>query len=161
MTRADLLNRVLGEIAERVLNAVGGKNADKRTPADLPQYVTVDYLDRMDLAYAVADLAVCRAGAMTVAELSAVGLPAVYVPLPIGNGEQRRNAAEVVAAGGGLLVADEDMTAASAGQLLPDLLGDPARLRTMGKCAASQGDPGAAGRLATMVAQAAATKGIQ
>ena len=122
---------------------------------------TVDYLDRMDLAYAAADLAVCRAGAMTVAELSAVGLPAVYVPLPIGNGEQRRNAAEVVAAGGGLLVADEDMTAASAGQLLPDLLGDPVRLRTMGKCAASQGDPGAAGRLATMVTQAAATRGIR
>ena len=144
-----------------VLHAVGGKNADQRPPADLPQYVTVDYLDRMDLAYAAADLAVCRAGAMTVAELSAVGLPAVYVPPPIGNGEQRRNAAEVVAAGGGLLVADEDMTAASAGQLLPDLLGDPVRLRTMGKCAASQGDPGAAGRLATMVTQAAATRGIR
>jgi UDP-N-acetylglucosamine--N-acetylmuramyl-(pentapeptide) pyrophosphoryl-undecaprenol N-acetylglucosamine transferase len=144
-----------------VLHAVGGKNADQRPPAGLPHYVTVDYLDRMDLAYAAADLAVCRAGAMTVAELSAVGLPAVYVPLPIGNGEQRRNAAEVVAAGGGLLVADEDLTEVSAGQLLPGLLADPAHLSRMGECAASQGDPEAAGRLATMVAQAAATKGIR
>jgi UDP-N-acetylglucosamine--N-acetylmuramyl-(pentapeptide) pyrophosphoryl-undecaprenol N-acetylglucosamine transferase len=55
-------------------------------------YVAVPYLDRMDLAYAAADLAMCRSGAMTVAEVSAVGLPAVYVPLPIGNGEQRLNA---------------------------------------------------------------------
>ena len=53
----------------------------------------------MDLAYAAADLAICRSGAMTVAEVSAVGLPAVYVPLPIGNGEQRLNALPVVDAG--------------------------------------------------------------
>ena len=69
------------------------------------------YLDRMDLAYAAADLAICRSGAMTVAEVSAVGLPAVYVPLPIGNGEQRLNALPVVDAGGGLLVDDADLTA--------------------------------------------------
>ena len=48
--------------------------------------MVVDYLERMDLAYAAADLALCRAGAVTVAELSAVGLPAAFVPLPIGNG---------------------------------------------------------------------------
>ena len=71
------------------------------------------YLDRMDLAYAAADLAICRSGAMTVAEVSAVGLPAVYVPLPIGNGEQRLNALPVVNAGGGLLVADADLTRTS------------------------------------------------
>ncbi len=51
----------------------------------------------MDQAYAAADLAICRSGAMTVAEVSAVGLPAIYVPLPIGNGEQRLNALPVVA----------------------------------------------------------------
>ena len=70
------------------------------------------YLDRMDLAYAAADLAICRSGAMTVAEVTAVGLPAVYVPLPIGNGEQRLNALPVVKAGGGLLVDDADLTPA-------------------------------------------------
>ena len=80
-----------------------------RPPASAP-YVVVDYLERMDLAYAAADLALCRAGAVTVAELSAVGLPAVFVPLPIGNGEQRRNALPVVEAGGGLLVEDADLS---------------------------------------------------
>ncbi len=75
-----------------------------------PPYIVLGYCDRMDLAYAAADLVLCRAGAGTVAEVCAVGLPAVFVPLPIGNGEQRLNAEPVVAAGGGLLVADEDCT---------------------------------------------------
>ena len=58
-----------------------------------PPYVVVAFVDRMDLAYAAADLVVCRAGANTVTEAAAVGLPAVFVPLPIGNGEQELNAA--------------------------------------------------------------------
>ncbi len=72
--------------------------------------MAVPYLDRMDLAYSAADLVICRSGAMTVAEVSAVGLPAIYVPLPIGNGEQRLNALPVVNAGGGMIVADADLT---------------------------------------------------
>ncbi len=64
-----------------------------------PAYVVVPYVDRMDLAYAAADLVVCRAGANTVTEVAAVGLPAVFVPLPIGNGEQDLNARPVVDAG--------------------------------------------------------------
>ena len=93
--------------------------------AGTPPYVAVPYLDRMDLAYAAADLALCRAGAMTVAELTAVGLPAVYVPLPIGNGEQALNAAPVVEAGGGVLVADAELDgAAVAATVLPLLTDD-------------------------------------
>ena len=64
----------------------------------------------MDLAYAAADVAMCRAGAMTCAELTAVGLPAVYVPLPHGNGEQRLNAEPGVAGGGGMLVEDAELS---------------------------------------------------
>ncbi|MBI3689658.1 MAG: UDP-N-acetylglucosamine--N-acetylmuramyl-(pentapeptide) pyrophosphoryl-undecaprenol N-acetylglucosamine transferase, partial [Mycolicibacterium aromaticivorans] len=95
-----------------VLHAHGPKNTlDLRgTQPGEPPYVAVPYLDRMDLAYAAADLAICRSGAMTVAEVSAVGLPAVYVPLPIGNGEQRLNALPVVNPGGGLLVEDAQLT---------------------------------------------------
>ena len=73
-------------------------------------YVAVTYVDRMDLAYAAADFALCRAGAITCAELTAVGLPAAYVPLPIGNGEQRLNALPIVPRGGGMLVTDADLT---------------------------------------------------
>ena len=79
-------------------------------PAAGPPYVTLPYVDRMDLAYAAADFALCRSGAMTCAELTAVGLPAAYVPLPHGNGEQRLNALPIVRAGGGLMVSDADLS---------------------------------------------------
>ena len=84
----------LAEAGVGVLHAYGRKNTvdlSDRDPGS-PPYVALPYVDRMDLAYAAADLALGRSGAMTVAELGAVGLPAVYVPLPHGNGEQRLNA---------------------------------------------------------------------
>lgn len=116
-----------------------------------PPYVVTPFTDRMDLAYAVADLVVCRAGANTVCELTAVGLPAVYVPLPIGNGEQRFNAADVVGAGGGLLVDDADLTPEWLDQNLLPLLRDRDRLEAMAKAAASEGERGADELLADLV----------
>jgi UDP-N-acetylglucosamine--N-acetylmuramyl-(pentapeptide) pyrophosphoryl-undecaprenol N-acetylglucosamine transferase len=141
-----------------VLHARGPKNADVVAPpwpAGAPPYVVVDYLERMDLAYAAADLALCRAGAVTVAELSAVGLPAAFVPLPIGNGEQRRNALPVVEAGGGLLVEDAELSAEwIAGRLMP-LLTDPAALAGLARHAAAAGARDADERLADLVLEVA------
>ncbi|MGY4709010.1 undecaprenyldiphospho-muramoylpentapeptide beta-N-acetylglucosaminyltransferase [Mycolicibacterium sp. CBM1] len=133
-----------------VLHAHGPKNTlDLRTPEPgEPPYVAVPYLDRMDLAYAAADLAICRSGAMTVAEVCAVGLPAVYVPLPIGNGEQRLNALPVVRAGGGLLTADADLTPEFVANDVASLLTDPARLQAMTAAAAGAGHRDAAQRVA-------------
>ena len=103
----------------------------------------------MDLAYAAADLAICRSGAMTVAEVSAVGLPAIYVPLPIGNGEQRLNALPVVNAGGGMLVADADLTPATWWpREVAGLLTDPPRLAAMTAAAARVGHRDAARQVA-------------
>jgi UDP-N-acetylglucosamine--N-acetylmuramyl-(pentapeptide) pyrophosphoryl-undecaprenol N-acetylglucosamine transferase len=102
----------------------------------------------MDLAYAAADLAMCRSGAMTVAEVSDVGLPAVYVPLPIGNGEQRLNALPVVDAGGGLLVDDADLTPEFVGDTVTGLLGDEPRLMAMTAAAAMAAHRDAAQRVA-------------
>ncbi|MGH3960598.1 undecaprenyldiphospho-muramoylpentapeptide beta-N-acetylglucosaminyltransferase [Mycobacterium sp.] len=133
-----------------VLHAYGAKNTlDLRPtrPGD-PPYVAVPYLNRMDMAYAAADLAICRSGAMTVAEVSAVGLPAVYVPLPIGNGEQRLNALPVVNAGGGLLVADADLTPGFVADTVAGLLGDGSRLAAMMAAAARVGHRDAARRVA-------------
>jgi UDP-N-acetylglucosamine--N-acetylmuramyl-(pentapeptide) pyrophosphoryl-undecaprenol N-acetylglucosamine transferase len=111
----------------------------------------VDYLERMDLAYAAADLALCRSGAVTVAELSAVGLPAVFVPLPIGNGEQRRNALPVVEAGGGLLVDDAALDPAWIEARVVPLLTDPAGLAGLSAAAALTGIPDADEKLADIV----------
>jgi UDP-N-acetylglucosamine--N-acetylmuramyl-(pentapeptide) pyrophosphoryl-undecaprenol N-acetylglucosamine transferase len=133
-----------------VLHAHGPKNTlelREPQPGD-PPYVAVPYLDRMDLAYAAADLAICRSGAMTVAEVSAVGLPAVYVPLPIGNGEQRLNALPVVDAGGGMLVADAALTPGVVAEQAARLLTDPPRLAAMTAAAARVGHRDAARQVA-------------
>jgi UDP-N-acetylglucosamine--N-acetylmuramyl-(pentapeptide) pyrophosphoryl-undecaprenol N-acetylglucosamine transferase len=123
------INRALGgavgairSAGVQVLHVTGPKNLSEGQPGEGPlspgtspvsavPYVALPYVDRMDLAYAAADFALCRAGAMTCAELTAVGLPAAYVPLPIGNGEQRLNALPIVQRGGGLLVEDAELTA--------------------------------------------------
>ncbi|MBB4964103.1 UDP-N-acetylglucosamine--N-acetylmuramyl-(pentapeptide) pyrophosphoryl-undecaprenol N-acetylglucosamine transferase [Saccharothrix violaceirubra] len=115
-----------------VLHAHGPKHtvAVQAVPGAAP-YVPVPYLERMDLAYAAADAVLCRSGAMTVAEVSAVGLPAVFVPLPHGNGEQALNARPVVAAGGGLLVPDEELTPQWVADNVVPLVADRARLAAM------------------------------
>lgn len=126
-------------------------------PADLaPRYQVREYLDEMHLAYAVADLVVCRSGAGTVCELAALGLPAVYVPLPVGNGEQRLNAAAVVDAGGGLLVADDDLTGAWVRSEVLPLVVDPVALSRMAGAAAGVGVPDAAAAVVALVERAAA-----
>jgi UDP-N-acetylglucosamine--N-acetylmuramyl-(pentapeptide) pyrophosphoryl-undecaprenol N-acetylglucosamine transferase len=119
-------------------------------------YVVLPYCDRMDLAYAAADLAVARSGANTVCELTAVGLPAVYVPLPIGNGEQRLNAAAVISAGGGLLVDDAAVTAAWVEEVVRPMALDRSRLAAMATASASVGERGGDELLADLVVAAAA-----
>ncbi|MGB0963353.1 MAG: glycosyltransferase, partial [Mycobacterium sp.] len=106
------------------------------------------YLDQMALAYAAADLVICRSGAMTVAEVTAVGLPAIYVPLPIGNGEQRLNAMPVVNAGGGLIIDDGELSAAVVADTVTSLLNDRDRLAAMTDAAALAGHRDAASRVA-------------
>ncbi len=142
----------------QVIHVTGrGKEFDVPT-GDGPAYVVVPYADRMDLAYAAADLVVARAGANTVCELTAVGLPGVYVPLPIGNGEQRLNARDVVAAGGGLLVDDAAFDPAWIDSRLIPLLGDPARLQQLAHAAASVGEAHGDEHLADLVDEAFASR---
>ena len=99
---------VLDAAGIQLIHIVGDKAGLE--PIHTGSYVRLSYCDRMDLAIAAADFAVARAGAATVSEFSAVGLPAVFVPYPVGNGEQRLNAQQVVAAGGAVLVDDASFT---------------------------------------------------
>jgi UDP-N-acetylglucosamine--N-acetylmuramyl-(pentapeptide) pyrophosphoryl-undecaprenol N-acetylglucosamine transferase len=124
----------------QVLHVVGPKNAvEVPPPGDGPPYVTLPFVDHMDLAYAAADLAICRAGALTCAELTAVGLPAAYVPLPHGNGEQRLNAAPIAAAGGGLLIDDAQLSPDWIRDTVITLLRDPSAVAAMSEAAAALG----------------------
>jgi UDP-N-acetylglucosamine--N-acetylmuramyl-(pentapeptide) pyrophosphoryl-undecaprenol N-acetylglucosamine transferase len=114
------------------------------------RYHVLEYLDRMELALAAADLAVQRAGAGTVHELACAGLPSVLVPLPVGNGEQRLNAAGLVGAGGANLVADAEFGAWAADNLV-GLLFDQDRLAGMAAGAATVAIRDGAERLADLV----------
>ncbi len=139
-----------------------GKNKDApvlAATASLPDYHVLAYLTTMEDAYAVADLVLCRSGAGSVAELSALGLPGFFVPLPIGNGEQEFNASDVVSAGGAKLVRDKNFTPeVFAGEVIP-LLRDSARLATMGQAARGLSPVDAADRLAKLVLQATTRRG--
>ncbi|MDO5494098.1 MAG: UDP-N-acetylglucosamine--N-acetylmuramyl-(pentapeptide) pyrophosphoryl-undecaprenol N-acetylglucosamine transferase [bacterium] len=111
-------------------------------------YHVREYLPEMELAYALADLTLTRAGAGMVSELSALGIPAVYVPLPIGNGEQRLNASDVVAAGGGLMVEDADLSPEWIRQHVVPLARNTEELARMGALAAQSAPSDGAARLA-------------
>jgi len=140
----------LVEAGVQVLHVVGPKND---LPPAAPGYVPVGYVDRMDYAFAVADLMVCRAGANSVVEAAAVGVPAVFVPLPHGNGEQERNARPVVEAGGALLVADAAFTAEWLTATVPSLITDRHRLAEMGAAAERLVPRDADDRLARIIAE--------
>ncbi|GAB76478.1 UDP-N-acetylglucosamine-N-acetylmuramylpentapeptide N-acetylglucosamine transferase [Austwickia chelonae] len=129
----------LSQSGVQVLHVTGlGKEFTPEGANGAP-YVVLPYVDRMDLAYAAADLVVCRSGANTVCELAAVGLPAIFVPLPIGNGEQRFNAADVQAAGGCLLFDDADVNAFWVRAAVIPLLRDEARCLRMAEAMARSG----------------------
>jgi UDP-N-acetylglucosamine--N-acetylmuramyl-(pentapeptide) pyrophosphoryl-undecaprenol N-acetylglucosamine transferase len=154
---ASLNRAVLGAAASlraagiQVLHVVGPKADEVDVPRGPVPYIVMPYLDRMDLGYAAADFALCRAGAMTCAELTAVGLPAVYVPLPHGNGEQRLNALPIEEAGGGLIIADADLTPDWIVSTLPPILRDGHRVDAMSRAAAGAGNRNADSDLAKTV----------
>jgi UDP-N-acetylglucosamine--N-acetylmuramyl-(pentapeptide) pyrophosphoryl-undecaprenol N-acetylglucosamine transferase len=161
---AALNSAMLGAMQEltdaglQVLHITGaGKGEELRAAAAAhPHYHVRDYVDGMENAYLAADLLVCRAGAGTVAEVSVAWVPAVYVPLAIGNGEQRLNAAGAVEAGAALLVENAAFTSDWVrGELLPLIL-DPERLERMRVAAERMRFPTAAARTMTAMAYRAA-----
>ena len=117
-------------------------------------YRQVEYVDGMENAYAAADVLLARAGAGTVSEVAAVGVPAVFVPLPIGNGEQALNAAPLVEAGGALLVADQDLDPQWLERELVPLLLDRDRLNDMARKSEALGIRHADQRMADLVLEA-------
>jgi len=131
-----------------------GKGKDKAVLAQaqgVPNYHVREYLAEMQLALASADLVLTRSGAGMVCELAALGLPAIYVPLPIGNGEQRLNVAPLIAAGGGIEIADDALTADWLSTEVPKLLGDKQRLANMSQAAAKIGVRDGAARIVDLI----------
>lgn len=117
-------------------------------------HAVLEYCDRMRDALACADLVISRAGSSTVSELAALGVPAVFVPYPVGNGEQRFNALPLVDAGGALVVADGDFTAAWIRENVLPLLRDASRLSAMAHASASVGIRDARARMLELIDEA-------
>lgn len=135
---------------------VTGEYREALPDPGLPGYVLLKYCDRMDLALSVADLSLSRAGTSTVAELTALGVPAVFVPYASGNGEQRLNARESVDAGGAIVVADADFTPEWVSRDLVPLLGRRARIADMAARIATVGAIDGTDRMVALVGEALA-----
>jgi UDP-N-acetylglucosamine--N-acetylmuramyl-(pentapeptide) pyrophosphoryl-undecaprenol N-acetylglucosamine transferase len=113
------------------------------------------FIDNMEYAYAACDLAVCRSGASSIAELTRAGVPSVLIPYPHAAADhQTENARSVAAAGAGVLLPD-GQAGNSLGETVKQLLGDRKRLAAMAAAARLLGKPGAAGVLADAVEQLA------
>ena len=145
----------------QVLWQTGAEEAEKlraaASRAPFPVKVHA-YLDQMDRAYAVADLAVCRAGAMTIAELTACGIPSILVPYPhAARDHQTQNARGLVDRGAAEMIADRDLEAGDLAAHLAALLIDEPRLRRMGRNARAFSRTNAAERIVRSIEALAAT----
>ena len=108
----------------------------------------VPFIEAMDAAYAAADLVICRAGAMTLAELTVLGKPAIFVPYPYAaDDHQRANAEQLVQAGAALMILDAELSAERVAGAIRGLMQDPARLQAMARAAAAFGQADATTRV--------------
>ena len=125
-------------------------------PADGVDLIRVAYEQRMAAVYAAADVVVCRAGAMTVAELAVAGVPSVLVPLPGAPGDhQTANARVLESVGAAVVLPDPDCTPVGLAGMVEALLADPGRLDAMGAAAGAVGRPDAADAGARVVEESA------
>lgn len=133
----------------QVIHITGGKSDldNLKTPGLL----RMKYCDQMNLAIAASDLAISRSGSSTVSELGAFGLPAVYVPYPVGNGEQKLNVTSLVKSGGALVVEDSAFTADYLSSQVIPLISDKKRLRVMSEECKNNSIADGASRLFSLV----------
>lgn len=143
-------------IAGRIESGSFLEQARQRLGSGVLIYRVVGYVERMVEAYAVADVALCRGGATTVAELGVVGLPSVIVPYPYHRDRQQERHGRVLErAGAAVVLADDETTSDRVAAELGRLLDDESMLAEMRKGALRTGRPDAARRLARVVTEVA------
>ena len=150
------INRVMPSVAEdavsegyQIIWQTGESDqAAAATVQQLPGTAIVRYLDRMDCAYAAADLVVCRAGATTLAELTRLGKPAILVPYPhAAANHQELNAQTMVDAGAARIIRDSELTVALL-KTVREVLHNDAILAAMSEKSAALGKPNAGNDIA-------------
>jgi UDP-N-acetylglucosamine--N-acetylmuramyl-(pentapeptide) pyrophosphoryl-undecaprenol N-acetylglucosamine transferase len=160
---ASSVNRAVSELAHRwreradlTLIHVTGRRDYQEALSRIPDVVALDYrvveFGDMTELWGLCDLAICRAGATTVAELTALGIASVLVPLPGAPGDhQSKNAAALAEAGAAVVLADRDCTSEALERAVEEVLRAP--LESMAVAAASLGRPGASREIARVVAE--------
>ncbi|MEJ0014733.1 MAG: glycosyltransferase [Actinomycetota bacterium] len=113
----------------QIIHAVGSKN---EVPRAEPGYLPLAYIDDMASAYAASDLVISRSGAVTVTETGVLGIYTLYVPLPIGNGEQVFNARSVTEHGGGEIIDNQEFSAEWLSENIVRLVGQAQNYRQSG-----------------------------
>lgn len=156
----DALGRFGDPAAVQVLHQTGKEQAEsvraRAAAVRAPRCVAVGYIDDVADAYAAADLVVCRAGAATIAEVTANGLPAVLVPYPFAaGGHQDHNAALLAAEGAAIVVPDREVSGERLAGVIDALRADGARRRAMAEASRRLGRPQAAAAVAVLAAEAA------
>jgi UDP-N-acetylglucosamine--N-acetylmuramyl-(pentapeptide) pyrophosphoryl-undecaprenol N-acetylglucosamine transferase len=142
--------QVLHQSGERGFEATQSAYASANVEAQI-----LPFIDDMAKTYAWADLAVCRAGAMTVAELQAAGLGAIFVPLPIATDDhQTKNAGAMVNVGAARIIQERDLTAERLSAIIAELMSDESALLKMAEAARGARITDAATRLADVCAGA-------
>jgi UDP-N-acetylglucosamine--N-acetylmuramyl-(pentapeptide) pyrophosphoryl-undecaprenol N-acetylglucosamine transferase len=137
-----------------VPEAAGGSGPEIR-------YVRHAYLDRVGAAYACADLIVSRCGANALAEITALGRPAILVPYPYAaDDHQTRNAAPLAAAGAAVLLPDRELSGERLAREIAAILDTPGRAAAMAAAALAWGRPDAADRVAALMGQLAAPAAV-
>lgn len=134
--------------------------AETRQGVKAPGLRLVPYLERMPLALAAADLVVSRAGAMTLAEITARGLPAILVPSPnVVHNHQEMNARLLEGGGAAVVLSDAGLTEELLAETAAAILGDRRRRERMAAASRAMGKPGALGEIGSVVIAAAKGKG--
>jgi UDP-N-acetylglucosamine--N-acetylmuramyl-(pentapeptide) pyrophosphoryl-undecaprenol N-acetylglucosamine transferase len=144
--------QVRHQAGERGIEAARDAYRQARVEADVTPFI-----EDMAAAYAWADVAVCRAGAMTIAELQAAGLGALLIPLPVATDDhQTKNAETMVHIGAGRVLQERDLTAESLSACIADLTADRDSMRRMAAAARSARVTDAAFQVAILCAAAGA-----
>lgn len=140
----------------QVVHISGSRHEPKASATKDLVFRSVGFVERMEEAYGVADLALCRGGASTVAELAIAGVPSMIVPYPHHRDRQQERHGRVLErAGAAVLIPDEAVTAESIAALADSLLGDDVRLKEMSAAARALSRPNAARVMADLVREIA------
>lgn len=148
----DKVIQIIHIAGKRDYESIREKMESVRKIEDTAAYLLFDYYANMNMLYAISDLAICRAGANTIAELTAQGVPAIYIPYPFASDDhQTANARAVQSTGAGVIIVDSNLNGTTLQKEVDKLLFDEIILNNMKKASLEYGKPEAADEISKLI----------